>query len=146
MVLLVLVVVVLIDEVLLIIIVLLVVVLLVLIVVLLWWWWCRYDVRRPEHPDPRFLVDDGARRGDRQPVLPLAGEDPRAFHKYPRHRSMPRVVPTRRLDRDNRQAALCGLKAQISPVKVEAERGIKPERRVSGNDQQQFVQGAHSRW
>jgi hypothetical protein len=57
-----------------------------------------------------------------------------------------RVVPTRRLDRDNRKAALCGLKAQIRPVEVEAERGIKPERRVSGKDQHQFVERAHSCW
>ena len=45
------------------------------------------DVRRPEHPDPRFLIDDGARRGDRQPVLPRASEDFGAFQKRlrPKH-------------------------------------------------------------
>ena len=105
-------------------------------------------VPRAKSPVPSACGRDYVPRATANSTLGPASEStgvPRAKSSCPGP-GVSRVVPTGRLDRDNRKAALCGLKAQIRPVEVKAERGIKPERRVSGKDQHQFVERAHSRW
>jgi hypothetical protein len=59
--------------------------------------------------DLAMPVNDHARCGDRQPVLPLASKDLRALVKPLPQPDVPRVVVAQRPQRDSRQPALARL-------------------------------------
>ena len=93
-----------------------------------------------QHPHAPFFVNDHAWRGHRQAVLPLAGEDLRALEELRRQPDAPRVVETRRLDRNDSQSALRRLQAEIRSIQMKSQRRVKLQRRVPGNHQQQFIE------
>jgi hypothetical protein len=66
-------------------------------------------------------VDNHARRGDRQPVAPLAGEDLRAPTKRLRQPDAARIVMAQRTDRHDRQPAFRRVEADIRSIQVKAE-------------------------
>ncbi len=51
-------------------------------------------------------VDPGARRGDRQPILPLPSEDAHALEKRRGQFHRKRIMEAQRVDRDNRKPLL----------------------------------------
>ena len=75
-----------------------------------------------EKLDPTVPVDDHTRRGDRQPMLPLASKDRRALVKPFSQPNMPRVVVAQRTERDRRQPVLACLKTKIRSIQVKPER------------------------
>ena len=93
-----------------------------------------------QHPYALPLVDHNARCRHGQPVVPFLGEDVCAREKRPGRAYGPRVVAANPVEHDHREAALGCLRANVGPVEVEPERGIKSQRCVSGYDQEQLVQ------
>ena len=97
-------------------------------------------IRVSQQVDLAAPVNHDARRGDRQPLGPLADERAGTLEERVVQPDIPRVVVAKGIDRDGGQSVLAGLEAQVGAVQVEPERQVGPERRPAGQDQDQLVE------
>ena len=74
-------------------------------------------------------------------MCPFAGESAGALEKRLRQGDRAGVVVAHRVEGDDGKATFFGLEANVGTVEMKPERRIKPQGCVSGNDQQQLVEG-----
>ena len=101
---------------------------------------CSHRGRISQHMYDPSAIDDHARRGDRQPVAPFAGE----YLRTPKNAS---GNPTLRelwwhgaAERHDRKTLFARLEANVGSIEVKSQRGVESQRRIPSNDQHQLVE------